>query len=154
MDRIIIGDVSPTISEVFRAKLRTFDADLYVSWNPRRRRFQIEQCVGHHAPTAAHSHLCERIYVLLVQGDEGEMLGLGEHVFKELRARDVRNAGYTEDHRGAENFLRDMNNQCEASQRKIEADQADAVRHCSRMNRRQLLRAIGMMQQHSLEINR
>lgn len=149
----IVGDAAPAISAEFKARLKAFDPLLCVSWNRLRRRFVIEQCIAHHAPTSEHSHLCERIYVLLVESPEGTMLGLGDHVFTELRARDVRNAGYTEDARGRENFLRDAANACERSQRKIEADQADAVRHCSRSNRRQLSRAIHLMQQHSLNVN-
>ena len=152
MDRIqIIGDTTPAISQGFRDKLRAQDPTLTVSWNWKKRRFVIEQCVRHHASTAEHNHLCERIYVLLVQDPDGGMLALGDHVLEEIRRRDIHRAGYGPNDLGR--FTRDMQAKLEDHQQKIDAAQADAVHHASRVNRRQLLRAISMMQNHSLEVN-
>lgn len=151
-DRItIIGGGAPSIPENFRTALRALDPSLLVTWNPGKRRFVIEQCVQHLAPTTEHTHLCGRVYVYLVQDPEGNMMGLGDAVLQEIRRRDVSRSGYGPD--DLQKWTRDMQTQLDAARERIEKQQADSVHHASRFNRRQLLRAIHLMQQHSMQVN-
>lgn len=158
MDRIkLIGGGQPAIPADFKAKLRALDPSLLVRWNQppefskRPPRFVIEQCIGHHGPTAEHTHVCQRLYVFLVQDSDGNMAQLGDWVLEEIKRRDVQRAGYGPN--DLERFCRDNQQEVLAQRAKIEADQADAVKHASKFNRRQLIHALDLMGRHSLEVN-
>lgn len=133
----------PAIPEQFLRDLRSYDPSLHVEWNCKKMRFVIQQCIKHHAPTSTHNHLCERIYVLLVEDSEHCMMALGSGVMERIRARDVSRAGYGPDDR--ERWIADRNAEEQKAQEKIKADQRDVVRHCSRDGRRQLLRAFNAL---------
>lgn len=155
MDRIeLIGGGSPSVPDWFRIRLRELDPTLLVRWNQpppfsrRPARFVIEQCVRHHASTSEHNHLCERIYVLQCQDDEGAMMPLGEAVLNEIKRRDVAAAGYGPD--DLARFCADNQALVLAEREKIDQAQTDAVKHASRFNRRQLLHAITLMGRHDV----
>lgn len=141
---LVTDDFSgPAIPESFERQLRALDPTLLVRWNGKRMRFVIEQCVGHHANGPQHSHLCERIYVFLVQDPEGAMMPLGEVVITKIRARDVTRAGY-----GPEDLHRwtaERADEDKQNKERIKQQQNDAVRHCTRFNRRQVLKAFNQL---------
>ena len=154
INRIVLPGASseaPAVPEGFREKLRQYDPSLLVSWNTFRKRFVIEQCIQHLAPTAEHTHICRRIYVLLVQDGEGCMMPLGEKVMEMIAARDTQKAGY-----GPNDLARFI-----ADSRKKRREHYDAIdRHMNQTmhdatkdGRRQLLKAAHLIQQHSLEVN-
>ena len=66
------------ISDSFVKSLQSiFTPDLCVSWNERKQRYVIEQCIEHQGSSfpnpegvVEHSHLCRRIYVWLVRDEE------------------------------------------------------------------------------------
>lgn len=141
----------PAIPESFLESLRQYDRSLLVAWNHIRKRFVIEQCTEHYADGNAHSHLCRRIFVLMAQDDEGVMLPLGDRVMDKIRAADVSKAGYGPN--DLAKFLADQKLVLKKDHDDREAAMADAVRHGSKLNRRQLLKAIHLMQQHNLTVN-
>jgi hypothetical protein len=158
MDRIkLVGGGQPAVPESFRAKLKALDPNLCVRWNQppafskRPPRFVIEQCVKHHAAGTEHDHTCERLYVMLVQGPDGSMAGLGDWVLDEIKRRDVQRSGYGPD--DLARFCRDNQTEVLAQRAKMEKDQEESVRHASKFNRRQLCRALTLMGRHDLRVN-
>ena len=141
----------PAIPESFIAQLRQYDSTLLVAWNSIKNRFVIEKCDEHYAEGPAHSHLCRRSYVLMAQDDEGVMLPLGDHVMDKIRAADVTRAGYGPD--DLAKFLADQKAVLKKDHEDRDKKMRDAVRHGSKLNRRQLLRAIHLIQQHNLTVN-
>lgn len=155
MDRItLVGGGRPAIPEGFRERLRALDPTLCVRWNQpppwskKPPRFIIEQCVKHYAIGAEHDHTCQRLYVFLVQDAEGGMMPLGDAVLEEIKSRDVQRAGYGPN--DLDRFIREHQEQLDANREQITAAQADSVRHASRFNRRQLLKAVHLIQQHDV----
>lgn len=154
INRIVLPGQShegPAIPESFRESLRQYDPNLIVAWNTIKKRFVIEQCVEHLAEGTAHTHICRRNYVAIAQDDEGHMLPLGDKVMEMIKARDVLNAGYGPD--DLQKFLADQKAAGVAERERISKAQDDAIKHGSRFNRRQLLKAVSLMQNHSLEVN-
>ncbi len=149
MNRIVIvGESTPSEPVEFKARLRRFDASLTVSWNRLRRRWVIEQCVEHLSPTREHTHICRRVYVWLVQGDAGEMLPLGEHVFAKLAAMDTWRQGYGPEPKHLERWRRDRADEDEKAREKQEEKMAEVVREASRDARGQLLTAKDLLLRH------
>lgn len=141
---LVTDDFSgPKVSEKFLSDLKAYDPTLLVRWNSRKMRFTIEQCTHHHSPTAEHSHLCERIYVLLVEDAEKCMMPLGGAVIEKIKARDVTKAGYGPG--DLRRFLADANELERKAREKIDRDQTEAVKHCSRDGRAQVIRAFNML---------
>lgn len=146
-DRIKIiggGSEGPAIPESFVRQLREYDRTLLVQWNPVKNRFVVQQCIKHHAPTEAHNHLCERIYVFLCQDSEGCMMGLGDAVMNAIKARDVTKAGYGPEH--LQKWIDDRTEEDMKNRERIAVRQADVIRHCSRFNRRQILGAFTQLE--------
>jgi len=143
---------APAISDAFRQRLRETDPDLCVAWNSIKKRFVIEQCVKHLSGTVEHSHVCDRLYVLMVQDEDGCMLPLGDKVIEMIKARDVSKLGYGPN--DLNRFQTDIKNAAkEEIERRQKAGEA-AIRYGSRHNRRQLLQAIHLVQQHNLTPNK
>ncbi len=147
----LVGSGAPRASEEFQTRLRRFDPTLLVSWNPRRGKWVIEQCVGHHGG-AGHSHLCERIYVWMVQTEKGDPMPLGDHVLQKLASIDNAKRGFGPEHREA--FIRSLNDEQLELDRKREAEIEDVFHHNSRFNRPQLAKAWNLIQRHDLRVNR
>lgn len=158
MDRIhLVGGGIPAVPDAFLASLRAYDPTLLVRWNQppsfskRQPGFVIEQCIRHLAPGSEHSHVCQRSYVMTCRAADGSMLPLGDAILNEIKRRDVTKAGFgPEDHA---RFCRANHETLMTQRAKIERDQAEAVRHASRLNRRQLLQAIRLMGKHDLRVN-
>jgi hypothetical protein len=141
----------PAIPESFVAQLRQYDPTLLVAWNGIRKRFVIEKCDQHLSGVEAHTHLCRRSFVVMAQDDDGVMMPLGDRVMDKIRAADVTNAGYGPD--DLARFLADQKAVFKKYREDIDAKSADAIRHGSRINKRQLLKAIHLIQQHDLRVN-
>lgn len=157
INRIVLpgqtADQGPAVPNWFRERLRQYDSSLLVSWNRFRRRFVIEQCVEHYPDgKGEHTHVCRRIYVLLAQDPEGCMMPLGERVLEMIRERDVAKVGYGPDE--LDRFLADANRVAKAAKEENEKAQDEAIRYGTRHNRRQLLKAVHLLQQHNLTPNK
>lgn len=148
----VLRDEAPKIPPGFAGRLERLDPSLLLFWNPRKRKWVVEQCVHHYAPTAAHSHLCERIYVWMVQSEQGDPMPLGDHVLDKLRAIDLQRQGFGPGDR--EKFIRGLNAEQLELERKRDAEIADIMRHNSRLNRAQLAQAWTLIQRHDLRPNR
>lgn len=154
INRIVLPGQShegPAIPDSFRESLRQYDPNLMVAWNAIKKRFVIEQCVEHLAEGTAHTHICRRNYVAMAQDDEGTMLPLGDKVMEMIKARDVAQAGYGP--QDLDKFIADQKAIGAAERERLEKEQDKVLRYGSRHNRRQLLKAVHLMQQHSLEVN-
>lgn len=155
INRIVLpGQTSegPAIPESFVRQLRQYDPTLLVAWNQIKKRHVIEQCVRHLSPGPEHSHLCDRNFVVMAQDDEGVMLPLGDAVIDKIKAADVSRAGF-----GPDDLAKFLSSQKEV----LKADRADrdkkmteAFKHGSRFNKRQLLHAKHLIDQHDLRPNR
>jgi len=143
---------APAISDAFRERLRQLDPDLCVAWNYVKKRFVIEQCVKHLSGTAEHSHVCDRNYVLMVQDEDGCMMSLGEKVIEMVKARDVSRLGYGPN--DLARFQTDIKAAAKEEIKRREEAGESVIRYASRHNRRQLLSAIHLIQQHNLTPNR
>jgi hypothetical protein len=155
INRIVLPGQSseaPAIPESFREQLRQYNPTLLVAWNHIKKRFAIEQCVKHLSPGPEHSHVCDRLFVVLAQDDEGVMLPLGDAVMNKIKAADVSRAGYGPD--DLENFLKSQKLILKADQDNREKKVDDAFKHGSRFNKRQLLKAKHLIDQHDLRPNR
>ena len=142
---LVTDDFSgPKVSEKFLSDLKAYDPTLLVRWNSRKMRFVVEQCTTHHAPTAEHSHLCERIYVLLVQDPEGGMMGLHSGVIEQIKARDVTKAGFGPDDLHKWTKLHADND--EKVRADIDRKQSEAIKHASAYGRAQLIKAFNQLE--------
>lgn len=143
----------PAVPDWFRERLRQYDSSLLVSWSRLKRRFVIEQCVRHYPdPAGNHTFTCGRVYVLLAQDPEGAMMPLGERVLEMIRERDVEKAGYGP--HDLTRFLKDQHLIGEKAAAESEKAQQDVIRYGARHNRRQLLKAVHLIQQHNMTPNK
>ena len=141
---LVTDDFSgPRVPEKFLFQLRSYDPSLLVQWNYKKMRFVIEQCTQHLAPTQEHTHICARIYVLLVQDPEGGMMSLGDSVIEQLKARDVTKAGYGPN--DLQRWIDDRNREEDVTRNEIATKQREAVKHASAYGRRQLIQAFAKL---------
>ena len=162
----VIGEQTPSFPDDFNRRLQAFDRDLWITWhlppNLRQKpgRWKIEMCSRHHADSwpdgrPRHSHLCQRVYVMVVQDEDGTPLPLGEHVLTrlhEMRAYSETFGGETE--RGRDNFIRHSNTVDEQLAAQREAKSEDIKRHNQRLNRRQLNRMADLVARHDMRPNK
>lgn len=163
----VLGDSTPSFPEDFNRRLQAFDKDLIVAWHlpPHMRRkpgrWKIEMCVQHHAAELwadgrpKHSHLCQRIYVWMVQDDEGTPLPLGDHVLdklREMRANSERFGGQTE--RGLRNFREHSKNIDAELEAKRQAASADMLAHNRRDKRAQFNKLMTLIERHDMRPNK
>jgi hypothetical protein len=121
---LVVGDVHRVAPEDFKARLRAFDPDLLVTYDLRRHRWKIEQCVLHLAPGAEHSHVCDRVYVWLVQSSEGDFVGLDnwDRIREQLRSMDTRAQGFSPDEKGLERYRAALAYEGERAREKRESE--------------------------------
>lgn len=89
--------------------------------------------------------------MLLVESEDHGYAPLADRVLEEIKARDVSKAGYGPE--DWQRFCADMDRIDQANRSQIETKMAETVKECSKDNRRQLRKAIHLMQQHSLAVN-
>lgn len=151
---VVIGDTRREAPEDFKQKLRAFDPDLLVTYDVRRHRWKIEQCVLHLAPGAEHSHVCDRVYVWLLQTDEGDYLSLEnwDGIRDKLRSIDTRAQGYAPDEKGLERYRADSAYKTELAQRKRESDMAQVPRLYWKDNWLTHNRLIRQLDKHGIDV--
>lgn len=163
----VLGDQTPSFPEEFNRRLQAFDKDLIVVWHlpPHMRtkagRWKIEMCTRHHAGELwpdgriKHSHLCQRVYVWMVQDSEGTPMPLGDHVLdkvREMRANSERLGGQTE--RGLRNFIQESNSIDEELAAKREAATDDVRAHNRRFNGPQFNKLMDLVARHDMRPNK
>jgi len=163
----VMGDATPNFPEDFNCRLQQFDKDLLVSWHhpptwPRTRPgvWKIEQCVEHHGGFRLngypeHTHTCRRIYVLMVQDEDGRPVPLGEHVFEKLRAMRANVESYggpTE--RGLRNFRAHSDAIDRELEEKRQRSTEDLLEHNRRDHRVTINRLWNLIEQHDMRPNR
>jgi hypothetical protein len=154
---LLVGDGPLPISERFRSELKAFDSSLIVLYNEHGMhagKYQIEKCIEHHGG-GDHSHLCRRMYVMTVQGDEGEPLPLGDHVFAKLRmmrqmAEQFGDPNDPATIEKATKYFADLEAERQAKER---ADMREVARLNSLDHRVQLNKARMLIQRHDMRIN-
>ena len=153
----ILGNSTPSIPEAFQARLQAFDKDLMVCWHqpPISRqagRWKIERCVKHHG--LQHSHLCERVYILMCQDDEGTPMPLGDWVFtklREMRSNWEALGGDTE--RGVRNAIAVSNCIDQELEQKRELASQDVVSYNRKDKRIQFNKLMMLIERHSMRPN-
>lgn len=165
---IVCGEDTPSRPTIFEERLQAFDKDLLVIWHrpptqPRHKpgRWKIEQCIEHLSGLTKengmpeHTHVCRRIYVMMVQDDEGTALPLGEHVIEKLRAMRAYSESFGgETERGLKNFIHHSNNLDKEMEQKREISREDITQHNRKFNRVSFNRAWNMIERHNLEPNK
>jgi hypothetical protein len=132
-----------TPNAVFLKKLKAFDSALVVYFNRFKGRWVIDRCV--HGNACAHSGNCERVNAMIVQSPEGGYMPLGEHVFEELRKRDLWRQFDSAEHMGAV-----QSTQAEEQRDKIVADIRGDFNSMIREDRVQLNRFRHLIQTHDI----
>lgn len=158
MSVILVGEQIPSVPEEFQRRLAAFDKDLYVVWHKspyskQPGRWKIERCVRHFGGT--HSHVCERVYVLMCQDEDGVPKPLGDWVFEKLR--EMRSnwealGGDTE--RGVRNAIALSDGIEQAMEQKREAAQEDMIHYNRKDKRFQFNKLIDLIARHDMRPNR
>jgi hypothetical protein len=145
MNLLLPKDIEHVVPPWFAAALRETDPNLIVYFNPMRKRWVIDRCTRggvHNAGAHLHTNECPRTNVTVVQ-DEGQYMPLCQAVIDDLRSRDA-----WAQHGSSEQFLKVSDNAADedeaARKRAIDVIYAETTKD----NRRQLMRAFHLMQQH------
>ena len=162
---VVVGDPSPSFPEDFNRRLQAFDKDLWITWHksPASRKpgcWKIEMCVEHNGryrvnAMPEHDHLCRRIYVMMVQDEEGTPMPLGDHVFAklgEMRANCDSFGGPTE--RGLKNFKQYSDSLDKELAEKRERESRDLMDYNRRDHRVQLNTFWNLIERHDMRPNR
>ena len=155
MGQLICNDGPRTAPAEFLTRLATFDPTLYVEYNPKRHRWVIEQCVEHFAAGTAHTHICRRIYVWLVQDPDGNYLSLdhADRIFEELARRDTQRAGYAPTPEGLKKFLADADYGLQREHEKIDSEIAKQPKLARKDNWLSMNRLKLMLDKHGLPVS-
>lgn len=167
---MMIGDDVPSHPEDFERRLQAYDKDLVISWHrpdhwKKRRRpgvWKIEQCVRHFGQLHAdgrpkHTHVCSRVYVMMVQDEQGSPMPLGDHVMEKLRMmRTVSESYGGQTERGLKNFVHTSNAIDQALEDKREKARRDVIEHNRTFsgNRRQFNKFFDLIQRHDMRPNK
>lgn len=164
---VVLGESDPTFPADFQRKLQDFDPELLVSWHrpphwPRSRRgvWKVERCTKHWggfdlSGRPKHSHICERVYVLMAQDADGTPMPLGEWVFeklREMRQNWERLGGNTE--RGIRNALAESNAIEQSLEAKREAARQDVKEYNRKFNKVQINQVVDLVDRHDMRPNR
>jgi hypothetical protein len=158
MSRVIIvgDDGTRTPDADFVQRLREFDNDLTVFWNPRRERWCIEQCIEHDSFNAdgTHSNLCRRIHVKLVQDADKEMMPLCQRVIDGLAEDRKFTEQFGEGPQSLERFHKYVADLEAEDKAKRERKRQEIMRDNAKDHKRQLEAVRHLMQQHDMRPNR
>lgn len=164
---ILVGDQVPSAPTSFEERLQKYDKDLVLTWHkpPHWKRsrpgvWKVEQCVRHFGGMRSnglpeHTHVCQRVYVMVIQDEDGTPIPLGDHVIEKLQAMRAYSesfGGQTE--RGLVNFIRNSDSIDEELASKRAAAAEDLMAHNRRYHRVQMNRIFNMIQQHDMRPNR
>jgi len=161
------ADNAPSQPKDFERKLQAFDKDLLVLWHkpPHWKKsrpgvWKIEQCIEHLSGkfrangTPEHTHVCRRIYVTVIQDDDGTPMPLGDHVIEKLKAMRAYSESFGQGERGLRNFIAHSNSIDEEQESKRAAAREDIMRHNRKFNRLTMNRAFDLIQRHDMRPNR
>lgn len=162
MTVILLGEQAPTFPEAFQRKLQAFDRDLLIVWHkpphwPKKRRgvWKIERCTRHRPDGGPHDHLCQRVYILMCQDEDGTPKPLGDWIFeklREMRHNWERLGGDSE--QGVVNALRESDRIEQQMTEKREAASADVKEHNRKDKRVQINKLMHLIEQHDLRPNK
>lgn len=164
MSILVVGESIPSVPQDFQRQLAAFDPDLYVCWHKspfskQPGRWKIERCARHFGGFVGgkpvHDHTCDRVYVAMVQDDEGTPLPLGEHVFNKLRAMRANwEALGGDSERGIRNALAESDRIEQEQAAKREANVEDVKKYNRKYNRVTFNRLGNLIEQHDLRPNK
>jgi hypothetical protein len=157
---VVMGESTPSLPEAFQKRLTAFDSSLLVVWHKppftkKPGRWKIERCVKHRPDGGAHNHICNRVYILMCQDEDGVPVPLGEWVFERLR--EMRHnwealGGDTE--RGVKNAIA-LSNAVEQEVAAKREMAAEDVKNYNRKDKRvQVNRLMHLIEQHDLRPNK
>jgi hypothetical protein len=145
MPLLLPKNIERVVPGWFAAALRETDPNLILYFNPQRQRWIIDRCTRggvHNAGAHEHTNACPRTNVRVVE-DQGQYMPLCQAVLDDLRGSDAW-ARHTDVHE----FLRSNDNAAAEHEAKVKR-QIDAIHsEATRDNRRQLMQAYHLMQQH------
>jgi hypothetical protein len=161
----VIGESVPSFPAEFNRQLQAFDPELWITWHKsplssKPGRWKIERCVVHQGSfrlngKPEHSHLCNRVYVWMVQDDEGTPMTLGEHVFTKLREmRQTWEALGGDTPRGVRNALALSDSIDAELEQKREAAREDMIQYNQKDKRLQINKLVNLVEQHDMRPNR
>jgi hypothetical protein len=145
MKLLVPQNVERVVPPWFATALRETDPNLILYFNPQRKRWIIDRCTRggvHNAGVHEHTNDCPRTNVRVVE-DQGQYMPLCQAVIDDLRGSDA-----WARHTDVNQFMLSNDNAAAEDvadrKRKIDALHSEATRD----NRRQLMRAYHLMQQH------
>jgi hypothetical protein len=139
------------VPRYFTEGLRAIDPALIVYWNPLRARFVIDRCTAagvHHIADHQHTPECPRTNVKIVQDEAGQYRPLARDILQWLREHDT-----WAQHNSSQDFIAALNKECEEYNEKLRLERKDNTRAHTMDNKRQLLRAYHLFQQHDMKVN-
>ena len=136
-----------TPNESFVASLHALDPRLIVTWNRRKHRWLIEECMQHaiESPSDGHSYLCRRSYVWLVQAEDGSYRPLESSVIEELKGMDVQKK-----YGGPDGIIRRMNEITAENDAKERKHVRDRIQDGNKDNKRQREELITLIDRHNI----
>jgi hypothetical protein len=157
---LLVGGGAPSVPAWFERELRQYDAALLIAWNPALKKFVVEKCVEHHASgrfedgKPEHTHVCRRLYILAIQGDEGEMCSpSGRHIEK-LKSMDSWGKFGSPEEGGVERALAFADSLDEQRAKREQEQLRDVAQHNQRFNRIQLEKVRTLIQRHNMQPNK
>jgi len=156
---VVLGEPTPSFPEDFQRRLQTLDSSLLVVWHKppfvtKPGRWKIERCIQHNGG-AQHSHVCNRVYILMCQDSDGTPMPLGDWVFdklREMRQNWEAMGGDTE--RGVRNALAASDRIEQEMGTKREAAREDMIRYNRKDKRVQFNRLLTLVERHDMRPNK
>jgi hypothetical protein len=148
MNLFLPDNVERVVPDWFRRALAETDPNLIVCYNPMRKRWVIDRCTrGGAMNAAAHTHTpeCPRTNVTVVQEEDRSYKPLCQAVIDDLRSRDT----WTK-YGSAEKYHDASETAAASATAEIDRKVDELYSETTKDNRRQLLRAFDIMQNHDL----
>jgi hypothetical protein len=127
-----------------------------VSWNPRRERHQIEQCVGPcfgkrkiGSDIFDHDHTCNRIFVWLCESEDKSAMPLGDRVIEKLQSMDTMRK-YGSGPEALERYKKESAAAEAERNAKIARDTKEVARLNRLDNKRLFSRAVDLIRRHDV----
>lgn len=147
---------APAVSSQFLRTLQSYEPSLLITWHAKRRRFMVEQCTEHYdgygkneAGHPKHERLCRRVYVCMVEDEDGGMAPLGPHVIEKLKSIDTAKK-YGTGPDALARFLADSDAQQAELTAENERKQNEAIQYSRKHNKNWFQKAWNLIERHDV----
>ena len=138
---------APTIPESFIRGLKDIDSGLVIYWNRFKNRFVIDRCINPDPHT--HTAQCQRANVLIVEDPEHNFMMPSEFTLDRIKAMDAwTNYGTLENQR------RTRENAKADHDAKVKEEIRENYKHAMLDDKPQMLKALHLIQQHDMRLNK